>query len=91
MTTSAPASRYFTTSWVVWTPVVAASEAFTRPYSVEIQLRGSFASSGFDSSNPETTLSWLRSISGCRKRLNSTRASAPASSRRRAISPKLEK
>src|SRR5450755_105777 len=88
ITTSAPASRYFATSAWSSTPVVAASAARTLPRSSAIHVRGNPASTGLESATEEgTAASVSRSISGCRKRLNRTSASAPASSSRSAISP----
>src|SRR5664279_1687254 len=86
MTTSAPASRYFATSAESSTPVVAASDARTRPLSSAIHVRGNRDSAGVDRPTEATTARASESMSGWRKRLNSTSPSAPASSNRSAIS-----
>ncbi len=57
------------------------------PRNRAIQVRARRASAGLERFTLGRTTSCSGSISGCRKRLNSTSASAPASSRRRAISP----
>ena len=67
------------------TPVVAASEAATRPRRIAIQRSGSSSSAEVERFTPGTTLSVSRSMSGCKKRLKSTSPSAPASARRRAM------
>ena len=64
ITTSAPASRYLTTSAGPSTPLVAASEARTCLRSREIQVRGSLASAGLDSSTRCTTARVSVSMSG---------------------------
>src|SRR5665811_681091 len=71
ITTSAPASRYFTTSSDVSTPDVPASEARTRPYSAEIHVRGSRPENGVDRSTVGS--SWIdsTSTSGWKNWLNS--------------------
>ena len=56
----------------------AASEALTRPASSAIQVRGSLASAGLDSSTPAVMSNFSGWMSGCMKRLNKTRPSAPA-------------
>jgi hypothetical protein len=86
ITTSAPASRYLISSVEPSTPVVAASDAPIRPCSNVIHVSGSRASAARDNDVPGATASVSGSMSGCRNRLNSTSPSAPARSRRRAIS-----
>ncbi len=79
------------TSAAVSTPDVAASEAAVRLRKVAIHARGRWLSSELDSVTPGSTDSVLMSMRGCRKRLNSTRPSAPASISRNAKLPTLEK
>jgi hypothetical protein len=69
------------------TPVVAASDAFTRPRNRAVQVSGRRISAEVDKVTLGAIAMVSGSMSGCRNRLNSTRPSAPASSRRCAISP----
>ena len=62
-----------------------------RPDSAAIHVSGRRASAGEDSHTPGSTCIVSTLMSGCRNRLNITRASAPAASRRVAILPRAEK
>ena len=75
----------------VSTPPDTANDDLTLPLSTAAQVRGRRPISGDDSSKPDTTSRLFTSMSGCRKRLNITRPSAPASHRDVATSPKLLK
>ena len=64
MTTSAPASRYFTTSISVSTPRLAASEHVSRRDRRPIQTSDSGSSAAVDSGSDLVTRSVGRSMSG---------------------------
>ena len=85
MPTSAPASRAFSSPSPSWIPLVTASEAVICPRRMAVQRSGINSSSGELSFNCDDISSSSRSMSGWMKRLNITRASAPASVRRWAM------
>ena len=85
MPTSAPASSTLITSSGVCTPLVAASDCSKSDRRMAIQRSGSSSSSLLLSTRRGSTARVSRSMSGWRKRLNSTRPSAPVLTSRLAM------